>query len=173
MPIPIRTLGDVRDRKRRDSQQRFLAQHSLAPPNAPSFFPSSLSPTPFNACCAGYIIVAKFCSQTSLYRIGLHVGGLPFFKCDEMRLRWVFIVQTEVILLKNIFEFDRLYTGRAGGSSGGKGFNNIFSNIFTVCSTWLKDYIFPTVKSALLFLSYINDLRPIEERDSLQLVFLW
>ena len=111
-------LGDVRDRKRRDSQRRFLVQHNLAPPNASSFFPSSLSPTPFNAC---YIIVAKFCSQTSLYRIGLHVGELPFFKCDEMRLRWVFIVQTEVILLKNIFEFDRLYTGRAGGSSGGKG----------------------------------------------------
>ena len=106
------------------------------PPNAPSFFPSSLSPTPFNPCYADYITVAKFCSQTSLYRIDLHVGGLPFFKCDEMRLRWVFIVQTEVILLKNIFEFDWLYTGRAGGSSGRKGFNNIFSNIFTVCPTW-------------------------------------
>ena len=106
------------------------------PPNAPSFFPSSLSPTPFNPYYADYITVAKFCSQTSLYRIDLHVGGLPFFKCDEMRLRWVFIVQTEVILLKNIFEFDRLYTGRAGGSSGRKGFNNIFSNIFTVCPTW-------------------------------------
>ena len=90
MPIPIRTLGDVRDRKRRDSQRRFLVQHSLAPPPLQClfFFPSSLSPTPFNAC---YIIVAKFCSQTSLYRIGLHVGELPFFKCDEMRLRWVFI----------------------------------------------------------------------------------
>ena len=31
MPISIRTLGDVRDRKRRDSQLRFLAQHILAP----------------------------------------------------------------------------------------------------------------------------------------------
>ena len=31
--------------------------------------------------------------------------GLSFFKCDEMRLRWVFTDQTAVILLKNIFEF--------------------------------------------------------------------
>ena len=33
--------------------------------------------------------------------------GLPFStcKCDEMHLRWVFTVQTAVILLKNIFEF--------------------------------------------------------------------
>ena len=32
---------------------------------------------------------------------------LPFStcKCDEMHLRWVFTVQTAVILLKNIFEF--------------------------------------------------------------------
>ena len=101
--------------------------------------PFSLPPYPLplsTPATQDYITVAKFCSQTSLYRIDLHVGGLPFFKCDEMRLRWVFIVQTEVILLKNIFEFDRLYTGRAGGSSGRKGFNNIFSNIFTVCPTW-------------------------------------
>ena len=26
-------------------------------------------------------------------------------KCDEMHLRWVFTVETAVILLKNVFEF--------------------------------------------------------------------
>ena len=33
--------------------------------------------------------------------------GLPFStcKCDEMHLRWVFTVETAVVLLKNIFEF--------------------------------------------------------------------
>ena len=41
--------------------------------------------------------------RLGLYRIGL--VGLPFFKCDEMRLLWVFTVQTAVILLKTIFEF--------------------------------------------------------------------
>ena len=45
----------------------------------------------------------RFCSQTSLYHIGL--VGHPFFKCDEMRLRWVFTVKTAVTLLKSIFEF--------------------------------------------------------------------
>ena len=37
------------------------------------------------------------------YRIGLI--GLPFFKCDKMRLRWGFTLQTAVVPLKNIFEF--------------------------------------------------------------------
>ena len=41
--------------------------------------------------------------RLGLYRIGL--VGLPFFKCDEMVLLWVFTVQTAVILLKTIFEF--------------------------------------------------------------------
>ena len=41
--------------------------------------------------------------RLGLYRIGL--VGLPFFKCDEMLLLWVFTVQTAVILLKTIFEF--------------------------------------------------------------------
>ena len=45
----------------------------------------------------------RFSLQTSLYRFGS--VGLPFFKCDEMGIRWVFTVQTSVILLKNIFEF--------------------------------------------------------------------
>ena len=31
--------------------------------------------------------------------------GHPFFKCDEMRLRWVFTVKTAVIRLKNIVQF--------------------------------------------------------------------
>ena len=49
-----------------------------------------------------------------------------------MRLRWVFTVQPAVILLKNMFEFmfnnvDQPYTGRAGGSSREKAFNNIIS----------------------------------------------
>ena len=44
-----------------------------------------------------------FCSQTSSCCIGL--VGLPFFKFDEIRLRWVFTVKTTVILLKNVFEF--------------------------------------------------------------------
>ena len=77
-----------------------------------------------------------------------------------MRLSWVFIVQTEVFPLKNIFEFDWLYTGRTGGSSGGKEFNNIFSNIFTVCSTWpgsskvLSSITGRTFFSPLLFFSF-------------------
>ena len=62
----------------------------------------------------------KFCSQTSLYRVIGLVCHL-FFKCNEMRLSWVFTVKTAVILLKYIFEFmfnkARLtFTGRAGGS---------------------------------------------------------
>ena len=45
------------------------------------------------------------CSQASLYHIDL-VGHLPvIFKYDEMRLCWVFMVKTAVILLKSIVEF--------------------------------------------------------------------
>ena len=42
-----------------------------------------------------------------VYTVSALTAGLPFFtcKCDEMHLRWVFTVQTAVILLKNIFEF--------------------------------------------------------------------
>ena len=42
-----------------------------------------------------------------VYNVLALTAGLPFFtcKCDEMHLRWVFTVQTAVILLKNIFEF--------------------------------------------------------------------
>ena len=80
-----------------------------------------------------------FCSQTSLYRIGL--VGLPFFKCDEMRLRSVFTVQTAVFLLKIplnscLMGLDQIYTGRAGGNTRGKGFNNIISTVSTVFPEW-------------------------------------
>ena len=44
--------------------------------------------------------------RLGLYRIGL--VGLPFFKCDEMRLLWVFTVQTAVILLKTMFNRARI-----------------------------------------------------------------
>ena len=40
-----------------------------------------------------------------VYTVSAQLVGLPFFKCDEMRLLWVFTVQTAVILLKTIFEF--------------------------------------------------------------------
>ena len=58
-----------------------------------------------------------------------------------MRLRWVFTVQTVVILLKVslnscLIGLDQLYRGRTGGSSSGKGFNNIFSTTPVACSTW-------------------------------------
>ena len=61
---------------------------------------------------------------------------------------------------------DQLYTGRAGGSSMGKGFNNIFSTIFPVCSLglvvtiWTSTSKFPssitgrTYFSSLLFFSF-------------------
>ena len=43
-------------------------------------------------------------------------------------LRYVFTFKTTVILLKKyVGGLDQLYTGHAGGSSRGKGFNNIFS----------------------------------------------
>ena len=58
-----------------------------------------------------------------------------------MRLRWVFTVQTVVILPKNTFAFmfnrpRSTYTGRAGGSARGKGFNNTFFTRSSVCSMW-------------------------------------
>ena len=58
-----------------------------------------------------------------------------------MRLRWVFTVQTVVILPKNAFAFmfnrpRSTYTGRAGGSARGKGFNNTFFTRSSVCSMW-------------------------------------
>ena len=43
------------------------------------------------------------CSPASLYHIDL-VGHL-IFKYDEMRLCWVFMVKTAIILLKSIVEF--------------------------------------------------------------------
>ena len=67
-----------------------------------------------------------FCSQTSLYRIGL-VGHL-FFKCDEMRLSWVFYRQNTKVILRKISlnsclkGLSQLYTERASGSSTGKVF---------------------------------------------------
>ena len=77
-----------------------------------------------------------FCSQTSLYGIGL--VGRPFFKCDEMRLRWVFTAQTAVILLKNLFEFtSNKPQSTIYRSLREKGFNHIVWTIFTVCqATW-------------------------------------
>ena len=58
-----------------------------------------------------------------------------------MRLRWVFTVQTVVILLKVslnscLIGLDQLYRGRTGRSSRGKGFNNIFSATPVACSPW-------------------------------------
>ena len=60
-----------------------------------------------------------------------------------MRLRRVFTVQTAVFLLKIplnscLMGLDQLYTGRAGGSARGKGFNNIISTASTVLmvKTW-------------------------------------
>ena len=58
-----------------------------------------------------------------------------------MRLHWVFTVQTVVILPKNTFAFmfnrpRSTYTGRAGGSARGKGFNNTFFTRSSVCSMW-------------------------------------
>ena len=44
-----------------------------------------------------------------------------------MHLRWVFTVETAVILLKNIFEFTLVRL---------EGFNNKISTILSVCSTW-------------------------------------
>ena len=72
----------------------------------------------------------RFARRTSLYRIGL--VGLLLFKCDEIRLHCGFTVKTTVILQKNVFEFIIGLDQR----SGGKVFNNIFSEIFTVCFTW-------------------------------------
>ena len=52
-----------------------------------------------------------------------------------MRLRWLFTVQTAVILLKNTFGFmfnrarSTVYN-RAGGSARGKAFDIIFSNVY-------------------------------------------
>ena len=43
-------------------------------------------------------------NKTRFARRPIRLAGLPFFKCDEMRLRWVSTDQIAVILLKNIFE---------------------------------------------------------------------
>ena len=50
-----------------------------------------------------------------LYRIGL--VGHPFFRCDEMRLRWVFTVKTLSSCCSEKYLRIHVYTGRAGGSS--------------------------------------------------------
>ena len=55
--------------------------------------------------------------------------GLPFFKCDEMRLSWVFTVQIAVIVVWKIslnsclIGLDQLYTDRVSRSSREKDLN--------------------------------------------------
>ena len=63
------------------------------------------------------------------------------YRISLMRLHWVFTVQTVVILPRNTFAFmfnrpRSTYTGRAGGSARGKGFNDTFFTRSSVCSMW-------------------------------------
>ena len=79
-----------------------------------------------------------FYSQTSSQRIGL-VARL-FFKCDEMRLSWVFYRQNTKVILRKISlnsclkGLSQLYTERASGSSTGKVFFILSS--LSYCLTW-------------------------------------
>ena len=44
-------------------------------------------------------------NETRFARRRVGLIGFPFFKCDEMHLRWVFTVKTAAIPLKKILEF--------------------------------------------------------------------
>ena len=84
--------------------------------------------------------------------------GFPFFKCDEIRLSWVLTVKTTVILLKIslnscLLGLHQLYTGRAGGSSRGNGFNIIFSNLSQCVQRGLVVTLWPSVLKVLSWIT--------------------
>ena len=75
-----------------------------------------------------------FCSQTSLYRIGL-VGHL-FFKCDEMRLSWVFYRQNTNHSPEKYHWIRAVYKGEPVEVLLGKVLNKILSPLSQYCPTW-------------------------------------